>query len=108
MRLLGLRIGAESARAATPATTGLCTSLSKSADRGATDSKRFSPNAIQFSDPRSSGPPGGACGALVRGAFVYTMNDRAKAHFERYRQITTLALRIEAALPGTTDWCCVL
>jgi hypothetical protein len=36
------------------------------------------------------------------------MSDQAKVHFDRYRQIAASALRIEAALPGDRDWCCVL
>jgi hypothetical protein len=36
------------------------------------------------------------------------MSDKAKAHFDRYQQIGALAHRMEAALPGDRDWCCVV
>jgi hypothetical protein len=36
------------------------------------------------------------------------MSEQAKAHFDRYQQFAASALRIETAIPGEGEWCCVV
>jgi len=35
------------------------------------------------------------------------MSSKAQSHYQRYRHNAAFAVRLESALPGDHDWCCV-